>query len=341
MAERTPACLRWSERPGWSPLRVSLTIAALLGSAFFAAEWWLGRLELAAREPDIAADMQVAVGLIALVAYLPGAFAGAVRAAERTLLELAPAFARRGEAQAAAAQVAGRREDAALRRAGVTGAGVGLLVPFATNLTVATWYLWELPPEAIAHRVALAPLGWFTARAGVVVWRESRRLADLGANALSVDLLDLRPLAPLARAGVRHALLGAGALSFLLLGFRDPSVAPGLPFVVAVASLANVALSVAALWLAISGGHAAIQREKARALEAANVAIRGLRAPGARHAAGALADALAWKRFVAETPDWPIDFPTLQRFVIPLALPLASLLGGAFVQVLLERLVPG
>jgi len=341
MTASAPWCLRWSERSGWSPPRVSLAIAGVLGAAFFATESVLGRVELASREPHIAADMQVALGLIALVAYLPGAFASAVRAAERTLLDLAPAFRERQEAERAAANVLGRREDAFLRRAGWIGAVVGLLLPFATNLTIATWYLSELPPEAIAHRVVLAPLGWFAARAGVVVWGESRRLAGLGAGALRIDLLDVRPLTPLARAGLRHAFLSAGALSLVLVGLRDPSVAPGLPFVVAVASLVNVAMSAATLWLAVSGAHEAIAREKMRAQEAANVAIRGLREVGAQHAPGALADALAWKRFVADAPDWPIDFPTLQRFVIPLALPVASLLAGAFLQVILERLIPG
>jgi hypothetical protein len=320
---------------------VSAAVAAALGAAFLAVEWELGRIQLAAREAHVAADLQAALGLIALVAYLPGAFAGAVRAAERTLRELAPAFVRPDEALEAAARVIGRREDAALRRAGVIGAGIGLLIPLATNLTLSTWAVWELPPEAIAHRMALAPLGWFVARAGAVVWRESRRLAGLGESALRVDLLDLRPLAPLARAGLRHALLSAGALSLLLVAFRDPSIAPGLPFVVAGASLLNVAMSAATLWLALSGGHRAIQREKARAQEAANVVLRGLTARGATHAPGALADALAWKRFVAQAPDWPIDFPTLQRFVIPLALPLASLVAGALLQTLVERLIPG
>jgi hypothetical protein len=85
----------------------------------------------------------------------------------------------------------------------------------------------------------------------------------------------------------------------------------------------------------------AIGREKRRANEVADIAIRGLRAPGAQHAAGALADALAWKRFVAEAPDWPIDLPTLQRLVVPLALPLASLLGGALLEAMFARLVTG
>jgi hypothetical protein len=324
-----------------SPVRLSLSVALSLGAAFVVAEALLGRLELLAREPHAAADFRVALGLIALVAYLAGAFAGAVRGAERTWDELAPAFVRPAEAVAARASVTGRVATPLLRRLGWIGAAVGLAIPLATNLGIDTWFLPELPPEAIAHRVLLGPLGWLSFRCGGVVWRESRRLAALGAGSLRVDLLDLRPLAPLARAGIRHALLGAGALSVLLVGLRDTSVAPGLPFVVALASLANLALSGLALWLALRGGHEAIAREKERANAAADGALRALRTPGAKHAAGALADALAWKRFVAGAPDWPIDFPTLRRFVLPLALPLASLAASAFLEVTLARLMPG
>jgi hypothetical protein len=340
MAQRTVWCVRWSERVGWTPWRMSLAIAATLGAAFVALEHALGRIALLESEAHVAADFQVGLGLIALVAYWPGAFAAAVRGAERTWRELAPALALRSQADAPPPP--GRVETRALRRVGLVGAAVAVGIPLATNLELATWVLWELPPEAIAHRLLLLPSGWLAARFFAVVWGESRRLAALGApGRLRVDLLDLRPLAPLARAGMRQALLGAGALSVLLVAFRDPSVAPGFAYVVATASAANFVFCLFALWLAVRGGHQAIQREKAHATETADLALRALRQPRAAHAAGALADALAWKRFVAQAPDWPIDFPTLQRFVIPLALPLASLLAGVWLQVLLERLLRG
>ncbi len=320
-------------------MRVTLTVALALAATFVAVEAALGRLQLLATDPLAAAAFQIALALIALVAYLLGAFAGAVRGAERTLLELAPAFVRSSEAEAARSSVVGRVSSPRLRRVGLVGAGIGLLIPLATNLTLETWFVWELTPEAIAHRLLLAPLGWLMARFLAVVWIESQRLSVLDAGVLRVDLLDLRPLAPLASAGVRHALLSAGVLSVVLVGFRDANVAPGLPFVIAAGCIANVALSAAVLWLALRGAHAAIAREKTAADAAANAVIRALRAPGAKHAAGALADALAWKRFVADAPDWPLDFRTLRRFVLPLALPLASLLGGAVMQALVSRVL--
>jgi len=158
---------------------MSLALAAALGTAFVTAEWGFGRIELLGSDAHVAADSRIALGMIA---YQPGAFVAAVRGAERTLLELAPAFARRGEAEAAAASVAGRRESGTLQRAGVIGAVVGLAVPLATNLELETWFLPELPVEAVAHRLLLAPLGWLTARFGAVVGasrRDSRRSGRL------------------------------------------------------------------------------------------------------------------------------------------------------------------
>jgi hypothetical protein len=334
---RTPWLLRLAERPNSSPLRLALALGAVLAAIFLGVEAALGRLELLTRDAHVAADFQVGLALCALVAYLSGAFTAGVRGAERTLLELAPAFARRAEAEGALASVTGRVETPLLRRVGIIGVAVALLIPIATNLGIETWFLHELPPEAIVHRALLIPLGWLAPRSGLVVWRESRRLSELGASALRVDLLDLRPLAPLASAGLRHALFNAGLLSVLAIGLRDPSVAPGLPYVVAVAFAANLLLTIAAGWRALRGGREAIVREKARAVAEANARIRALQVQGAQLAPGALADALAWKAHLARLPDWPVDLPALQRFVLPLALPLASLLAGALLETLLGR----
>jgi hypothetical protein len=334
---RAPLLLRLAERPRSSPLRIALAIGLALVAAFLALEIGLGRTALLMSDAHVAADFQVGFALCALVAYLSGAFAGGVRGAERSLLLLAPAFAQREDAALALADVTGRVETPLLRRVGIAGIAVALLIPIATNLGIETWFLHQLPPEAIVHRALLIPLGWLAPRSGLVVWRESRRLSVLGASALRVDLLDLRPLAPLASAGLRHALLNAGLLSVLVIGFQGASVAPGLPYVVASAFLASLVLTLLAAWFALRGGHQAITREKARAEADANARIRALQAAGAQVAPGALADLLAWRAHLARLPDWPVDLPALQRFVLPLALPLASLLAGALLEKLLGR----
>ena len=337
--ERAPWSLRQAERPGGSPLRLVLAAFAGLALLLVALELLLGRIPVLGREPLAASDFRLALALIGLLAYLLGAFPAAVRGAERTLRELAPAFLDPALVGESLADVTGRRRTPRLTRIGACGAASFLLVPLATNLTPETWYLWRLPPEAIVHRLLLGPLGWLVARLTAVMWIESRRLDALGANALRIDLLDLGPLEPLARAGLRHSLIGAGQISFLLVAFLDDQVAPGLPFVLVLGCAANLALSAAALWLPLRGAHQAIVREKSAELERSTAQLRARAEAGAREAPGTLADALAWRRHVESVPDWPIDLPTLRRFVLYLAIPLGSWLGGAFVELLLERVV--
>jgi hypothetical protein len=334
---RAPWSLRQAERPGGSPLRLGSAAFAVLALLLVVLELLLGRLPVLGREPLAASDFRLALALIGLVSYLLGAFSAAVCGAERTLRELAPAFFDPALAAESLADVTGRRSSRRLARIGVFGAALFLLVPLATNLTPETWYLWRQSPEAIVHRLLLGPLGWLVARLTAVMWIESRRLAALGANALRIDLLDLRSLAPLARAGLRHTLIGAGQISFLLLAFLDDSVAPGLPFVLALGCAANLAFSAAALWLPLRGAHEAIVREKSAELERSTAQLRARAEAGAREAPGSLADALAWRRHVEAVPDWPLDLPTLRRFVLYLAIPLGSWLGGAVVDLLVER----
>jgi hypothetical protein len=178
-------------------------------------------------------------------------------------------------------------------------------------------------------------------RLNALMWIESRRLAGLGASALRIDLLDLRPLEPLARTGLRHTLTYAGQIFFLLIAFLGGEIAPGLPFVLGAGSAANVVLSAAALWLSLRGAHQAIVREKRAELARSTAQLRARAEAGVREAPGALADALAWRQHVEGVPDWPIDLPTLRRFALYLAIPLGSWLGGALVDLLVERVVGG
>jgi hypothetical protein len=100
-------------------------------------------------------------------------------------------------------------------------------------------------------------------------------------------------------------------------------------------------LSAGALWLPLRGAHQAIVREKQGELARSTAQLRARAEAGVREAPGALADALAWRHHVEAVPDWPIDLPTLRRFVLYLAIPLGSWLGGALVDLFVERVVGG
>lgn len=342
-----PWTQRLAETPPWSPLRLGLAAAATLLGLFLAAEAALGRLGLVFSQTagHLRGDFRLAVVMILLLAYLPSAFAVAVRGARRAVEELAPAL-RAGTAECDALIArSGRFERAELRRAGLWGMLLMALVPLATNLTPWTYAFWILPPEPIVHRLLLLPLGWFTARFSFAVLRESRRLSYIGRELVRVDLLDLRPVSPLARQGLRQSLLAAGLLALLALLLGDLDLAPGLVVVVGGGFLAGSAVSAAALALPVRGVHDAIVLAKRVELDWCDAAIRRARsacdAPSRvepRTGPG-LADLVAYRGFVESVSEWPLDAPALRRFVLYLAIPLGGWLGGALVERLVDAAI--
>jgi hypothetical protein len=172
------------------------------------------------------------------------------------------------------------------------------------------------------------------------VWSESRRLSAIGRDHVRVDLLDLRCFAPLTRQGLRYALLVVGLVSILALYLYD-SDKRGLFTVVLSASGVALAAAAIALTLPLRGAREAIVAAKRRELDWCDAELR--RARGALEsgppAPGALADLAAWRAVIADVQEWPLDAPTLRRFVLYLALPLGSWLGGAVVEKIVDFLL--
>jgi hypothetical protein len=343
MAEAGPATreletrtTRLATRLRGSPPRLSLAIGGAFAAVFLLVELTLGRLPIVfgpASHPR--GDFRLALVLIALAAYLPGAFAYARRGARETIGALGPAL-RCSQAELAALRAAtGRFPPGALRAAGWIGLAAMLLVPLATNGTLRTYDPRTLPPEAIFHRLFLPWIGWFLGRFVYGTIAESRRLSRIGRTLVRVDLLDLRPLAPITRQGMRQAGIAAGLLSILALALVDVDLAPNLLAVLGAGLAANGLLSATALLLPLRGVRDAIAAAKAAELDAARDALRAARdgAPSAP----SLADVLAWRSYVASVPEWPFDAPTLLRFALYLAIPLGSWLGGALVEHVVDR----
>jgi len=337
-AAESPWTQRLAETPPWSPLLLSLAIGGGLAAAFLAIEAALGRLALLPTEEHVRGDFRMALVMIAITAYLPAAYALAVSGARRAIDEIAPALRSSPAELAALREAAGRFDPRALRRAGFAGMAVALLIPLGANLTPESYAVWALSPEADTHRALLPGIGWLGGRFIFAVIEESRRLSRIARERVQVDLLDLRPLAPLARQGRRQALLAAGVLSLLALTLIDYDLAPGLLGVMSIGFAGSLALSGAALALPARGAHQAIVAAKQAELERSADELRAL---VAGHAAGgrSLADVLAWRGYVASAPEWPFDAPTLLRFALYAAIPIGSWLGGALVEKLVDRLL--
>ncbi len=162
-------------------------------------------------------------------------------------------------------------------------------------------------------------------------------LSDLGRRT-RVRLLDPAPLRPYARVGMRfarHWFIGS-AIAMLL--FVDAAV----PQVIALVIALTLLLGVATLLLPSRGIHERLRQAKQTELARVRRAIeqRGgeLFDPAAGAAAGApeLPALLAWEARIGAVRVWPFDTPTLVRFSLFVLIPLASWLGGAVVERLLD-----
>ena len=95
------------------------------------------------------------------------------------------------------------------------------------------------------------------------------------------------------------------------------------------------------LVIPMRGVHERLRAAKRDELARVNAAIRGeagaLRgSPLASRERLSLADLLAWRAFVEEVPEWPIDLSTLGRFAAYVGIPLLGWVGAALVQHVLE-----
>ena len=343
MAEARPGLLPWTQRLArWqasSPLALSVAIGAALLGLFLVTEGALGRLGNAFAGPWRGqSDFRFVLVLIAMVAYLPGAHAWGARGARRTIEELAPVLRCGPDEMTRLVGGAGRLAPGPLRRAGLVGAIVMLLVPLAVDQHLRTYALWALVPETAFQRLLLPVVGWLAGCFAYAVYAESRKLSRLGRERVRIDLLDLRSVKPLSRQGLRYALLTIGVVSIASAFFLDPDLRPeDRPGIVAVLLAGHgtaTLLAALALALPVRGVREAIRAAKQDELAWCHDAIRRLRdADGTPPPGGpSLADLVAWRGLVEAVREWPFDAPTLLRFVLYLAIPLGSWLGGALVE---------
>jgi hypothetical protein len=164
----------------------------------------------------------------------------------------------------------------------------------------------------------------------------------IGERHVAVDLLDLTPLSPLSRHGLRIVLLltiitAAGAFVLIV-----PS--PGLPNLM-VAALAscfwNAVVAAVVFALPVRGLRRQIRTQKAEELARVREEIRldrdlvAERGSDSAEASTRLPGLLAYMKQIESVREWPFDAPTLTRFFLYVAIPLGSLVGGALVERLL------
>jgi hypothetical protein len=279
-------------------------------------------------------DLRLGVVLLILAALAPTAERYATLGAEREFQALLPLLGGR-------ASRALRFQGATARRRRSAGWLTVLLAPIAglaidrdPGLYLRAGY-WS-PENAwswIVGTLFCFSLGCFVATTLAI----SRRFSELAQEVPHERLFETAPLAPFGRLGLLFALLWLLMPSIFALNAMDRAFA--LP--IALLAVLCVGIAIGALLLPVLGIHRRIREAKAAESARVMAAIRG--EPGAlagslieaRAGSASLADLVAWKGQVDGLSEWPLDAGMRLRFLLYLAIPLGSWLGGAVVDHLL------
>jgi hypothetical protein len=192
-------------------------------------------------------------------------------------------------------------------------------------------------PACLRH----AATGWLFGHAVLTEAHCVGAFRRLGAEELRVDLLDLTPLAPIARAGLRSALSWVLCSSLLSLFWLGPGAARANSLGIGVI----LVLVMVAFFISLSGVHANIRRAKQRALDGLTRAIRDRSAStlgGIPSGDGpSLADLVALHGFIERVREWPLGAPAVARGALIGLVALGSWGGAALVELLMERALGG
>ncbi len=172
----------------------------------------------------------------------------------------------------------------------------------------------------------------------LITIRHSQVFYEVGRSHLDVDLLDLDPLSPFAATGLTNAaiwLIGSAIASLLVTLVSNLSV-------VALVITATVGMGVAGLILPSRGLHRYLRERERDELAIVRKQIASERdILLATTATTATADStrlsrlpalLAYEARIESVREWPFDTSTLSRFGLFLLIPLASWIGGALVE---------
>jgi hypothetical protein len=322
------------KRPGSTPLLVGIGLSAVLLLGLITSELLLGRFVLL-QEPGpvhILRDLRLAVLHCLLAGYLPAAFLYLLRSAKANLIRLKPLLASSDDVLTIPLiSIAG------CIGFGLLGAAVTVLTPYLSALSPWNPRIW--PPEVVWHRVLGPIIGWFAGCLSYAIVKVSIRISRTADLLQSIDLLDLSPLAPFVRQGVRNVLLIVGAMSILSFFLMES----GMLLTVMIVEGIVIPIAVIGLILPVRGVHRRIhdakQAELTWALDGIHEAQMRLKDSSAGTVSSQMADLITYYQFIEEVPEWPFRISTFVRFVLYLLIPLASWGGGLLVELLLKRLL--
>ncbi len=224
------------------------------------------------------------------------------------------------------------------------GGIIGAIVRGAAPILDPAWFgqpLSLVPPGVIIFFVLRnAALGWLLGHTVLSELAATRAFFSIGREHARVDLFDVTPLAPFARAGARSAvtwMLTSWLVSLFWLGPAGAETGNG-PIVAVI--LVTVLME---FFFSVAGLRQSIRRAKRDALDALVAQIRQtgtLLATGQPAGDGpVLADLVSLQTLIEHVPEWPMGGPTVLRGILVAALAAGSWLGGALVERLLEAVL--
>lgn len=282
-------------------------------------------------------DIRIAIVHCLLMGYLPAALLCAMRSGRRTVLVLQKVLACTPE-ECEKLAVTVRLSKHSMVVIGLLAFIVALVTPYIippvplTPWNPATW-----SPEVAWHRI-LGPLtmvwAWWLAYAIISV---SVRMSRIAKSLVTIDLLDLSPLAPFTQQGLTNALLLIGSLSIWSLMMIETGFGQ-LMLVIGGATLAGTAL---ALLAPVYGVHQRILQSKEQALSWVNAELTAEQAtflaPQADQESGRMADLVAYRSMVQSVSDWPFTLSTYARVALYVLLPIVTWGAGLVAEEILGR----
>ena len=224
---------------------------------------------------------------------------------------------------------------------------VGLALFFAAEQIAVERWTRLLAGEWSLQAICIVAVGfacWVVlGRAWVYLIDSARLYSQIGERHVEVDLLDLRPVSPLTRHGLRIVLLVVLSIPLtLVLATVASPLASSSPTTLAIhGGLWLVPVAAAVFVLPLRGLRRQIRSRKAEELTRVREEIlldRNLvarRDSGSAEASTRLPGLLAFEKRIESVREWPFDASTLTRFFLYIAIPLGSWLGGALVERLL------
>jgi hypothetical protein len=227
-----------------------------------------------------------------------------------------------------------------LRLAGGAGALANVVLLSTTFDLFAPLQRWASSPAGVLWDFGwMAGLGWLLFRALAHDLRMARAFSRIGERQVELDLLDMRPLAPLTRWGLRTVLLWAIWFAILSLFWVGPG-AENLGNALGLIPL--VVVTVSALLLPVHGLRRRVRARKHEELARIDAEIRRLRDRGIGGSGpgdARLANWIAYRSLIEGVREWPFDVSTLLRFVLYVMLGAGSWLGAALVERVLDRVL--